>query len=102
VVAEDCDHEGREGVLIRISDTGVGIPDDELVRVFDRFHQVDPSARRRYGGLGLGLSLVQNIVEAHRGLVWAQANDPRGSTFFVWLPCRAADDADDGSAAADV
>jgi signal transduction histidine kinase len=88
VVAEECDNEGREGVLIRFSDTGVGIPKHQLVKVFDRFHQVDPSVRRRYGGMGLGLSLVQSIIDAHRGLVWAESENRQGSTFFVWLPCR--------------
>jgi two-component system phosphate regulon sensor histidine kinase PhoR len=85
---EECDHEGREGVLLRVADTGIGIPSSELVRVFDRFHQVDPSIRRRFGGMGLGLSLVQHIVESHRGVVWAESEVGEGSTFFVWFPCQ--------------
>jgi signal transduction histidine kinase len=83
---EACDHEEREGVLVRIQDSGVGIPHSELTRIFDRFHQVDPSSRRRFGGMGLGLSLVRSIVEAHRGFVWAESEEGIGSTFFVWLP----------------
>ncbi len=86
VLAEDCDHEGRHGVLVRIQDSGVGIPPTELIRIFDRFYQVDPSSRRRFGGMGLGLSLVRSIVEAHRGAVWAESEEGIGSTFFVWLP----------------
>jgi signal transduction histidine kinase len=81
-------------VLTRITDTGIGIPRRELVRIFDRFHQVDPSIRRRYGGMGLGLSLVHSIVESHRGLVWAESEGDQGSTFLVWLPCHAGDDGD--------
>jgi signal transduction histidine kinase len=77
-------------VLIRVQDTGVGVPSSELVRIFDRFHQVDPSSRRRYGGMGLGLSLVRSIVEAHRGAVWAESEEGMGSSFFVWLPRSAA------------
>ncbi|MBD3854609.1 MAG: hypothetical protein IFJ96_07480, partial [Acidobacteria bacterium] len=50
------------------------------------FHQVDPSSRRRFGGMGLGLSLVRSIVEAHRGAVWAESEEGISSTFFVWLP----------------
>jgi signal transduction histidine kinase len=86
VTAEDCDHEGRAGILVRIQDSGVGIPPTELVRIFDRFYQVDPSSRRRFGGMGLGLSLVRSIVEAHLGAVWAESEEGVGSTFFVWLP----------------
>ncbi len=89
---EECDHEGSGGVLIRVADTGIGIPASELVRVFDRFHQVDQSTRRRFGGMGLGLSLVHHIVEAHRGFVWVESEVGRGSTFFVWLPCRPEED----------
>lgn len=86
VTAETHTHEGRDGVMARIGDSGVGIPASELVRVFDRFHQVDPSSRRRFGGMGLGLSLVRSIVEAHLGAVWAESEEQVGSTFFVWLP----------------
>ena len=89
---EECDHEGSEGVLIRVSDSGIGIPSSELVRVFDRFHQVDQSIRRRFGGMGLGLSLVHHIVESHRGIVWVESEIGTGSTFFVWLPFRPEDD----------
>jgi signal transduction histidine kinase len=86
VFAEECDHEQRHGILARIQDSGVGIPPAELNRIFDRFHQVDPSSRRRFGGMGLGLSLVRSIVEAHSGAVWAESEEDVGSTFFVWLP----------------
>jgi signal transduction histidine kinase len=86
VFAETCDHERRHGVLVRIQDSGVGIPPTELIRIFDRFYQVDPSSRRRFGGMGLGLSLVRSIIEAHRGAVWAESEEGIGSTFFVWLP----------------
>jgi len=88
VSAEPSAHDGRTGVLVRVADTGVGIPPGEQLRIFDRFYQVDPSARRRYGGMGLGLALVRSIVEAHRGAVWVNSEVGRGSTFFVWLPER--------------
>jgi signal transduction histidine kinase len=86
VSAEPYDRNGSEGVVVRVADTGVGIPSSEMLRIFDRFYQVDPSARRRHGGMGLGLSLVRSIVEAHRGSVWVESKEGRGSTFFVWLP----------------
>ncbi len=86
VMAESCTNEHRLGVLVRVQDNGLGIPQAELVRIFDRFHQVDPSSRRRFGGMGLGLSLVRSIIESHSGLVWAESELDVGSTFFVWLP----------------
>lgn len=86
VTVDRCNHEDREGILTQIQDSGVGIPHAELVRIFDRFHQVDPSSRRRFGGMGLGLSLVRNIIEAHRGMVWAESEEGVGSTFYVWIP----------------
>lgn len=92
VAAEPFVRDRKEGVLVRVADTGVGIPANELLRIFDRFYQVDPSARRRYGGMGLGLSLVRAIIEAHRGRVWVESEVDRGSTFFVWLPSRSVEE----------
>jgi len=86
VAAQELVRDDRDGVLVSIRDEGVGIPKLELVRIFDRFHQVDPSSRRRFGGMGLGLSLVRSIVEAHRGSVWAESTEGSGSVFFVWFP----------------
>lgn len=91
VAAEPHHQDGRSGVLVRVSDTGVGVPAGEQLRIFDRFYQVDTSARRRYGGMGLGLSLVRSIVEAHRGAVWVESEEGQGAVFFVWLPSRPPD-----------
>lgn len=77
---------GEPGVVVRVADTGQGIPEDELNRIFDRFYQVDPSSSRRHGGMGLGLSLVRTVVESHGGHVWAESEIGHGTTFFVWLP----------------
>lgn len=79
----------REGddVLVRISDTGVGIAQEMLSKVFDLFTQVDPSIDRTQGGLGIGLSLVQKLVDLHGGKVWAESPGlGQGSTFIVRLP----------------
>lgn len=92
IAAEECDHEGVAGILVRFTDSGIGIPPSELVRVFDRFHQVDQSTRRRFGGMGLGLAVVHHIIEAHRGVVWVESDIGSGSTFYLWLPCRSDDD----------
>lgn len=69
-----------------ISDNGIGIPADELEKIFERFYQVDGSTTRRFGGTGLGLAIVKRIVEAHGGRVWAESEQGRGSTFFFTLP----------------
>ncbi len=75
---------------IQVTDTGQGIASELLPYVFDRFRQADSSTRRRFGGLGLGLSIVKQIVEMHGGTVEAQsAGEGKGSTFTVRLPVRA-------------
>src|SRR5262245_61590218 len=74
-------------VEIVVSDTGVGIRPEFLPYVFDRFRQADTSITRKTGGLGLGLSIVRNIVEMHGGTVKAEsAGEGQGSTFRVRLP----------------
>lgn len=73
-------------VVLDVSDTGIGIPQDQLDRVFDRFYQVDGSTKRRYGGVGLGLALVKEIVEAHGGQISVWSAVDKGSTFRVTLP----------------
>ncbi len=76
-------------IRIIVSDTGRGIEPEFLPFVFDRFRQADPSCARRYGGLGLGLSLVKHLVELHGGTITAVSEGVgRGSTFTVTLPRR--------------
>ena len=74
--------------ILEISDTGIGIPEDKLERVFERFYQVDGSMKRRYGGTGLGLALVKEIIQAHKGQVIAQSWPNQGTTFRITLPKR--------------
>jgi two-component system sensor histidine kinase SenX3 len=76
-----------DGVIeIAITDQGVGIPEDELDRVFERFFRTDPARSRNTGGSGLGLSIVKHVVQNHGGdvRVWSQLG--RGSTFTIRLP----------------
>jgi signal transduction histidine kinase/ActR/RegA family two-component response regulator len=74
-------------VVIEVSDDGAGIRPEFLPYVFDRFRQADMSSTRRHGGLGLGLSIVRNLVELHGGVISAEsAGDGQGSTFTVKLP----------------
>ena len=70
-------------VLTEVSDTGVGIPEDQRGKVFDEFYQVD---RRRYGGTGLGLTIVKGIVEEHGGKIWVDSEVGKGSTFYFTVP----------------
>ena len=73
------------GVQVAVSDTGSGIPPEDLSRIFERFYQVDKS-RQRGGGLGLGLAIVRQIVEAHNGIIRAESVVGLGSRFSVTLP----------------
>jgi CheY-like chemotaxis protein len=82
-------HHGS-AARIQVSDDGQGISADFLPHVFDRFKQADSGTRRKQGGLGLGLSIVKHIVEAHGGTVVAESEgEGRGATFTVDLPVRA-------------
>jgi signal transduction histidine kinase len=73
--------EGRNLVLVSVTDTGIGIPPGHLKEIFEPFHQLDGSSTRHYGGTGLGLSLVRQIVEAHGSLLDVQSVEGKGSTF---------------------
>ena len=72
-------------VLFTVRDHGRGIPDDQLERIFDRFHQVDASDTRQQGGTGLGLAICASIVRQHGGQIWAESADG-GSTFSFTVP----------------
>lgn len=78
-------------VQVSVSDTGIGIPADQLTRVFDRFYQVDGSATRSYRGTGLGLTICKHIVEYHGGRIWVESVEGQGSTFHFVLPKRQPD-----------
>jgi signal transduction histidine kinase len=73
-------------LVLQVADTGIGIPPDQQTRIFDRFYQIDGSASRRYGGMGMGLALVKEFVEAHGGTVGVESVEGKGSTFTVTLP----------------
>jgi len=73
--------EGENLVIVSVTDTGIGIPANLLSDIFEPFHQLDGSSTRRYGGTGLGLSLVRQIVEAHGSMLDVQSVESRGSTF---------------------
>jgi two-component system OmpR family sensor kinase len=72
--------------VITVADDGPGVGPAEAARLFERFYRVDPSRSRRYGGAGLGLSIVDSITRAHGGRVSAAPGVPRGSVFTIRLP----------------
>ncbi len=71
---------------LTVTDTGMGIPERDRPRVFERFYRVDKARSRELGGTGLGLAIVKHIVEGHGGQVWVEPNVPTGSRFVVRLP----------------
>lgn len=75
-----------ERVEVVVSDTGVGIPEQDLPHIFDRFYRVDKARTRMMGGSGLGLSIVKSIVEAHGGDIHVTSEVGKGTTFYVSLP----------------
>ncbi|MEW5940388.1 MAG: ATP-binding protein [Chloroflexota bacterium] len=76
--------EDGKSVVFSVQDTGVGIPSDDLPRIFERFYRVEKS--RTGSGTGLGLSIAKHIVEAHGGKIWAESEEGKGSTFHFAIP----------------
>jgi len=72
--------------MIEIKDTGIGIPEGHLSRIFERFYVVDKSRSKRLGGTGLGLSIVKHIVLIHNGAVDVKSSPSQGTTFLITLP----------------
>jgi signal transduction histidine kinase len=77
--------EGSE-LVIRVSDTGIGIPESKLPRIFERFYRVDKARSKATGGTGLGLSIVKHVAENHGGRVTVESRLGEGSTFTAYLP----------------
>ena len=83
--------------IVKIADTGVGIPEESLDMIYERFYRVDKSRSREVGGSGLGLSITKSAVLLHRGTIQAESKEGEGTTFTVTIPLnyvqRAADPA---------
>lgn len=82
VIAEDKDSK----VKISVCDNGMGIPQDDLLRIFERFYRVDKARARKLGGTGLGLSIVKHILKAMGGEIWVESEPNKGSKFIFTLP----------------
>ena len=71
---------------ISVIDNGIGIPNKDMGRVFERFYQVESHLTRRHGGMGLGLAVAKAMIELHHGQIWVESVDGKGSNFSVLLP----------------
>lgn len=78
--------ETHKHVILSISDEGLGVPKKDLTHIFDRFFRVDKARSRAQGGTGLGLAISKEVVEMHKGKIWLDSTEGRGSTFYISLP----------------
>ena len=76
---------GGDAIVVEVTDTGIGIPSEDIERVFERFYRVDKGRSRELGGTGLGLSIVRHVIEAHGERVFVDSELGKGSTFGFTL-----------------
>jgi two-component system phosphate regulon sensor histidine kinase PhoR len=73
-------------IVVLVHDTGIGIPEEDIDRIFERFYKSDRARTRSVGGTGLGLAIAKHLVEAHGGRIWVGSKEGKGSTFFFTIP----------------
>lgn len=78
--------ESEEKIIVSISDEGMGIPKENVGKIFDRFYRVDKARTRKLGGTGLGLAIAKEMVNAHGGAIWAASEEGKGTSIFISLP----------------
>jgi len=86
VVSARLSDKVKNAVGISVHDTGIGIPEDQLEKVFEKFHQVESPLHHSASGTGLGLAITKGLVEAHQGQIWVESELEKGSTFTFTLP----------------
>ena len=79
----DADHKF---FYVTVADSGMGIPEDSIDRIFERFYRADKSRNRKTGGAGIGLAIVKSILQAHNGKIQVNSQLGKGSSFKVFLP----------------
>jgi len=79
-------HPAGSDIEFFVRDTGIGIPEEDLPRLFERFYRVDKARSRELGGTGLGLSIVKHLIAAHNGTTRVESAVGQGSTFYFTLP----------------
>lgn len=84
-ITVSCSRQEND-VLVKVSDSGIGIPKEHMPKLFSRFSQADSSASRKYEGTGIGLALSRELVELHHGKIWAESEEGRGTTFLFTIP----------------
>jgi two-component system, OmpR family, sensor histidine kinase SenX3 len=99
-VVVSATRDGADAAQITVADQGIGIPERDLERIFERFYRVDPARSRATGGTGLGLAIVKHVMAAHGGKVTVWSKEGAGSTFTLRLPVLRHPPAADGSQAA--
>jgi signal transduction histidine kinase len=75
------------GVIMEVTDSGMGIPSEDIPHIFERFYRTHQARALRSGGTGLGLAIVSRIVDMHSGRIEVESQPDRGTIFRVWLPC---------------
>lgn len=83
VTVSSVNNSESDTVKLCITDTGMGIEQDNLDKIFDKFYQVDSQGNRRHGGCGLGLAISKRIIELHKGTIWVESTIGSGSSFFI-------------------
>ena len=73
-------------ILVSVQDEGIGIADKDMLRVFDKFSQIENSLMRKTGGTGLGLPIAKQLIENHHGAIWCESVPDKGSDFMFALP----------------
>jgi len=85
IVSITLERSDAHRLVIAVADTGIGIPQDELEMIFERFHRVDASRARTSGGFGLGLAIARDLVQAMKGSITVESKQEEGSCFRVFL-----------------